>query len=515
MKPRQPERRSGPRERRSHHARMLALESRLDAWLDQIERHLVNAWAVVRLELEQAKRIGVSAVWRRCAGGASTRLSRNVAGLRAGFDRRARTVARHVGPRLVSLRKAASDRRMIGGAIGVTAAVLTVFIPVEQITRSGGRISSEGAVIPVSHPFGGLVQDIRVREGQEVQAGDLLFRLAPPGLGRDIDVLRRQAARLAFTKARLTALMENSDLELGPEDAALDPARAQAEMAKFRVERSHVRASTARLDQAIIAHRQDMLELEGEIAGLRTQFAPSDVQRATGGRAIGPQGLVQPTTLRVDLASAQARARASRLADDYERARLALSLAETERAELLAERRRAWSAELTDVSADLSEIDLVLARASADSADWEVRAPAGGRIQHLAVAGRGVWAPAGAAMAEILPLDAQLTADLKAPAVMAGTVTIGDSVRLRLGAGEGQPLDGLVKSVSRDVERNTRGEPMRRIVVALLPPADSDAPPVALAPGLPVRAEIVTNRGSVLQSFAEPLFATAPAFARD
>ena len=57
----------------------------------------------------------------------------------------------------------------------------------------------------VQHPDGGVVDEIRVREGMAVAAGDVLMRLDGSALASELAVIETQLLELAARRARLEA----------------------------------------------------------------------------------------------------------------------------------------------------------------------------------------------------------------------------------------------------------------------------------------------------------------------
>ena len=71
-------------------------------------------------------------------------------------------------------------RRNLGAAIvavlmlGSVAGALSVYVPIEGAVVASGVVAVESNLRKVQHPTGGIVGALHVREGQKIQAGDVL-----------------------------------------------------------------------------------------------------------------------------------------------------------------------------------------------------------------------------------------------------------------------------------------------------------------------------------------------------
>lgn len=96
--------------------------------------------------------------------------------------------------------------------------VLASQTDVPQITRAPGTITPVGDYHEIESMQGGIVQAVHVRDGQTVEAGDMLMELRHPDLKQENDVLTGQLAavehELENAKAILAALSHSATLSL-------------------------------------------------------------------------------------------------------------------------------------------------------------------------------------------------------------------------------------------------------------------------------------------------------------
>ena len=92
---------------------------------------------------------------------------------------------------------------VFGGGWAATA-------PLSGAAIAPGVISPEGSRRRVQHLEGGIVDQIRVRDGDRVQAGDVLMTLATVGAQSELGQLMSRLRTLAATEARLHAERQGS-----------------------------------------------------------------------------------------------------------------------------------------------------------------------------------------------------------------------------------------------------------------------------------------------------------------
>jgi membrane fusion protein, type I secretion system len=151
------------------------------------------------------------------------------------------------------------------GVIGATTELAGAVIAL-------GTLVVESNVKKVQHPTGGIVGELRVRDGSHVQAGELLVRLDETMAQANLAMVEKSLAELFARRARLEAERDGSDeIEFPPE--LLEAAR-QAEIARvvagerklFELRREAQGGQKAQL-------RERIVQLNDEVRGYTDQAA--------------------------------------------------------------------------------------------------------------------------------------------------------------------------------------------------------------------------------------------------
>jgi HlyD family secretion protein len=384
---------------------------------------------------------------------------------------------------------------IIAAAVVVAGAVVIVRsratrpaeAPVLPAVQAAAEVEAEGRVVPVhgvtlALTSGGTVGEILVAEGDRVQSGALLVRLAEArqaaaGAAQAEANLRRATARLAELRAGARAQeIESARSVLQAAEARLAQLRAGARdeeraQAQLQVEQAESQAAAARqrVAQAETAlrlaedelRRAEQLAAQGAVAAqaveqarARTQSARADLEAS---RAALGTAMVQTAAAREHLRLVLAGPRPEELqvaASDVRRARAQLELVTAgPRPETLAA-----------AQADVAAAEAGLRQARAALAQMELRAPIPGIVAFLGPK-PGEFVSPGMPLVRLADRGWEVeTTDLTELSVV--LIRPGDRVQVRLDAIPDLSLTGRVVAIEPFGE-NRQGDIVYRVRVGL------------------------------------------------
>lgn len=155
---------------------------------------------------------------------------------------------------------------LFAGTVGLWAATSTL----SGAVVAGGQFVVDSSVKKIQHATGGIVGELKVKDGDRVKAGDLLVRLDETVTRANLQVVAKQLDEYIGRLARLEAERDGaSEIKLPPEfaDRLNDPAVQKivsSERTLFEARRATRDAQKDQLKKRI-AQSQD------EIRGLRAQ----------------------------------------------------------------------------------------------------------------------------------------------------------------------------------------------------------------------------------------------------
>lgn len=125
-------------------------------------------------------------------------------------------------------------RYVVWGIVGVTASTITwaCIAQIEEAVPAQGKLEPKGVVQPVQAPVGGVIEEIRVQEGQSVQQGDVLIILDPTTTQSELAAIQEVEKSLIeeneFYRSQLNDPSEDqgTPTTVSPEKARLTSNRA-------------------------------------------------------------------------------------------------------------------------------------------------------------------------------------------------------------------------------------------------------------------------------------------------
>ncbi|MGZ2386200.1 HlyD family type I secretion periplasmic adaptor subunit [Rhizobium brockwellii] len=400
---------------------------------------------------------------------------------------------------------------MLFGGVGGWAATTEL----SGAVIAGGILVVDGNVKKVQHLAGGTVAELLVKEGQAVQAGEIVVRLDATVMRANLASISKSLDGLYARQARLEAERDGlpkvdlpaallSRLSHGAADAAMATERRL--FADRQVSRE---GQKARL-------REQVLQLKEQIGGLdlQSQAKSREIEligkELEGQRRLFTQGLTSMN--RVNNLDRDA----TRL--EGERGQFIASIAATKGriSEIELQLMQVDQSMRADVATELRDVEIKQAElvekevAAFDQLRHvEIRAPIAGVVHGLSVhTVGGVITPAETLM-EIVPEDAALTVESRIAPQNVDQLVVGQGATLRMTAfnrNTTPELKGSLVRVSADLETDQKtGVSFYRAAIAIPDEERQRLRGLTLVPGMPVEAFIRTGDRTVMSYFAKPI----------
>ncbi|PRD40773.1 HlyD family type I secretion periplasmic adaptor subunit [Phyllobacterium phragmitis] len=402
--------------------------------------------------------------------------------------------------------------RLLGLAIMLLCAgalIWSVRGRLDVIATAPGRVIVGQYSKTVQAAAGGVVTDIRVRDGQTVRAGEVLVELNPTSARADLDRLRRQVESNAASVARFEALL--SDDPVAEFAARGDLAADQKAQALTYLEGEWL-ARTAARETYLSQLRQIAAQ---QLASAHSVAESETLLRIAQDRHDSMKPLAEKGIYaRMDLLTLQKQVVEQRrtLAEQTDTLAVLQVQQETlvsENARQEAEWRQSVLQRLEQSRADLGALGQELIKAQETARMQTIAAPVDGVVQQLAVHTIGGVVQAGQALMMVVPETDDLEAEVNILNRDAGFVRRGQPVQVKV---ESFPytkygtITGEVLQVSRDsVSDETLGlvYPARVRLDRLSFSTDDGAIP--LSAGMELTAEIRTDERRVIDYLLSPL----------
>lgn len=339
----------------------------------------------------------------------------------------------------------ASPRRDIRAGIAIAALFFVAFGGWAAFARLDAAAYARGTLVvsgqrqSVQHRDGGVVGEIFVREGERVERGQLLLRLAAAEVRAQERALTSQAIRLLAQRARLQAeQLGDARIAPPPEFASFDPAdRLEAGIA-LRLQQIELDARLATLsaERGALAQRAVQSNAQGQgfgdqVVSAREQLRLIDEEV----RALEPlaeKGFVSRTRLRaLERTRAQIEGQRGQYSAGIAQTRGAARESEIQGIEADRNFRERTASDLRLVENQLGETLPKLAAARDQLARTEIRAPATGAVVGLSIfTPGGVIAP-GQKLMDIVPESSPLRIQARISPDDADDLRVGQQARVK------------------------------------------------------------------------------------
>jgi HlyD family secretion protein len=378
-----------------------------------------------------------------------------------------------------------------------------------------GSVVVESNVKKVQHPTGGVVGEVRARDGDLVKAGDVVVRLDDTVTKASLAIVTKSLNGLWARAARLEAEQQGLDKIVFPpmlleraDDADVKNVMV-SESKLFEVRTTGRTGQKAQL-------RERVIQLKDEIAGLMAQERAKDQEIAlvekelAGVRDLYDKHLVQISRL-TTLERDAARLNGERAQYIAARAQAKGKITETELQIIQVDKDL-----VSEVSKDLREAndkigEFVERKVTAEDQlrRIDIRAPQDGMVLQSSVHTVGGVITAGDAVMMIVPQSDDLSVEAKVNPQDIDKLQIGQKTLLRLSAFNQRTtpeLNGVVTRVSPDVTIDQRtGQSYYTIRVSMPPAEVARLGDVKLIPGMPVEAFVQTGDRTMMSYLIKPL----------
>ena len=400
---------------------------------------------------------------------------------------------------------------VLGGGVGGWAGTMKL----SGALIAPGSVVVDSNVKKVQHPTGGIVGELRARDGDRVKAGDVVVRLDDTVTRANLAIVTKGLNELTARKARLESERDGAASVAFPADLLArvnDPdavAAIESERRLFDLRRS---ARVGQKEQL----RQRIEQLREEVRGYRAQQEAKTreielIEREmVGVRDLWKQKLI-PINRVTELERQAARLEGESAQLIAQTAQIGGKIAETELQIIQIDRDLSSEVakETREIDGKLGEFVERKVTAEDQLKRIEIRAPQDGTVFQSTVHTVGGVITAGDPIMLIVPEADNLTVEAKVAPQDIDQVKIGQIALLRLSAFNQQAtpeINGSVTRISADATSDQRtGLTYYTIRIAMPPEEVAKLGEVTVIPGMPVEAFVQTGERTMLSYFLKPL----------
>lgn len=388
-------------------------------------------------------------------------------------------------------------------------------------TKISGAVIASGTLVvdsyvkPVQHLKGGIVSTIDVKNGDRVEAGQILIRLDETQTRANIAILTKRLNELAARTARLAAERDGRDAIAFPADLL---ANADSDDVKSILagERQLFNDRMASRQGQKSQLRERIQQLKQEVEGLVAQEKGKRVEIELVAKELGSlqqllaQGIISATKVySLQRDSARLTGELGNLVSSIAQTNGKITETELQILQVDNDRSSEVSDQLRQAESDTGQLSERLIAVEDDLKRIDIRAPQTGIVDQLHVHAAGAVIGPAETIMQIVPDKDALLAELKLSPQDIDQVAVGQGIAVRFSAFNQRitpELNGHVETVSADLTTDQRSGQTYYVVRARMPKQEWDRlGELTPVPGMPVEAFMQTGARSVLAYLTKPM----------
>ncbi|MDD2180577.1 HlyD family type I secretion periplasmic adaptor subunit [Acidovorax sp. D2M1] len=380
------------------------------------------------------------------------------------------------------------------------------YAELDEVTRGDGKVVPTSQVQVIQSVDGGIVEELPVREGQVVEAGQLLLRVDST---RFMSTMLESKASLLALQAkalRLQALTQGGSFIPPPELLRDAPDIVAQEMRLYRSRRDEISAQVFISQNQLMQRQQELNEVRArrEQAERGLELILKELNATKPMVATGAVSEVE--VLRLDREVARLRGDSEQANAQISRVQAAIQEASRRIEEVQLTARNQMSAELSETMSKLSSMSEG-GRALADKVKHaDIRSPVRGTVKRLLVNTVGGVVQPGKEVVEIVPSDDALILEAQVSPRDIAFLHPGQEAVVKFTAYDFSIYGGLVADVvniSADSVVDEKGN--ANYLVRVRTRKASLGPNLPIIPGMVAQVDILTGKKTVLAYLLKPV----------
>ncbi|HET9820654.1 MAG TPA: HlyD family type I secretion periplasmic adaptor subunit [Burkholderiaceae bacterium] len=377
---------------------------------------------------------------------------------------------------------------------------------VDEVTRGDARVVPSRQLQVLQSLDGGVVAEIAVREGQVVEAGQLLLRIEETRASAGVRESAATGIALRARAARLRALAEGS--AFAPPDARDDEERriVEEELRLYTSRRSELDAQQSVLRQQAAQRQQEMSEAQARRSAAQRGLELAQQELAQTRPLLATGAVSQVDILRLERDITRYRGEMEQAMAQSARAQAAIGESQRKQQESELAFRNEARRDMAEVLGKLNALNEGAVALADKVSKAQVKSPVRGRVQRLLANTVGGVVQPGKDLVEIVPLDDTLVLEARVAPKDIAFIRPGQPASVKFTAYDFSiygALDATVENISPDTVVDERGNAFYLVRVRTTRSGFNDALPII--PGMTAEVDVLTGRKSVLSYLLKPV----------
>ena len=383
----------------------------------------------------------------------------------------------------------------------------------DEVTRGDGKIIPSSEVQALQSLDAGIVEEFLVKEGDEVEQGQVLVRLRDIEASSDLGANRVRYLGLLASIKRLQAEAEGKEKVAFPDEVLKEsPESVQEELNAFRANKLQIQGQKNVLEQQKTQREQEVDELNIRIGDLRgvisLQQKEMNMIKPLVERGAAPE--LELLQLRRGIKEKQSELNG--LLSSVPRTKSAIKEANARLEEVVQTARAQAQEELATKLREMNEIRERLSALKERKTRREIKSPVSGTIQELSVNTIGGVVRAGEDIIKIVPKDDQLIVEAKVKPSDRAFIYPGQEAVIKITAYDFSiygGLNGELLDISADTIEDDQGNSFYRVRLRTYETElKRKGEILPIIPGMVASVDILTGKKTVMQYLMKPFVKT-------
>jgi adhesin transport system membrane fusion protein len=411
---------------------------------------------------------------------------------------------------LAMLRQEPLRARVLLRSIGIVFAVFILWAAVAQldeVTRGEGKVIPSRQLQILQSIDGGLVSEILVREGEIVQANQLLIKIDETRFASSVKENQSQSLGLMAKAARLKALSDGKAFIPPPEVAQAAPEIVQQELQLYEAKRDEMNAAVSIARQQLAQRQQELNEAQARRAQASQGFDLTSRELTVTRPLINSGAVSEVELLRLERDVSRYRGERDMASAQITRVQAAINEAHRKIEEVELSFRNDAGKELSETVSKLNSLTEGGVALSDRVKQSSIRSPVKGTVKRLLVNTVGGVVQPGKDMIEIVPLEDALLLEARVQPRDIAFLRPGQPAMVKFTAYDFSVyggLEGTLEHIGADTVIDDKGNAFYTVRVRTNRPGFGDAN-LPIIPGMIAEVDILTGKKSVLAYLLKPV----------
>ena len=387
------------------------------------------------------------------------------------------------------------------------------FAPLDEVTRGEGKIIPSSEVQALQSLDAGIVEEFLVREGDQVEEGQVLMRLNAIEADSNLGANQARYLGLLATITRLQAESEGKSTVEFPENVVQGaPQSVTEELNTFRANRAQIESQTNIFRQQMMQREQEVRELNTRIADTRSVIALQREEKSMVEPLVERGSAPKLELLQLERTIQEKTAELNGYLSSLPRAQSAVREAQARIDDIQSAAKQQAQAELSAKLIEMNEIKERLSALTERKTRTEIKSPVYGTIQELTVNTVGGVVRPGEDLIKIVPKDDKLIVEARVNPKDRAFIYPGQKAVVKLSAYNFSIYGGLeaeLISISADTFEDEKGNSYYLVRLRTKETElkrKGEVLPIEV--GMVATADILTGKKTILQYLLKPFVKT-------